>query len=114
MKYIISESKISDIFSKYMETAHPEFNRLSINRSMSEFDEGYTMKFFEKGRNTNTLFTYAVDNTDEESFPMLVVHVSRFPDDVKKMFGNRYLKLFKEWFENEYNLPNVKNVYERI
>ena len=44
MKYIITESKMFDVFSKYIKKSHPEL--LSLTHNKKETDYGYYINYY--------------------------------------------------------------------
>ena len=110
MKYIITESKMFDVFSKYIEKSHPEL--LSLTRNRKETDDGYYIKYYDELGNHYSIFSYLSEEEDDDNFRLLIVK-SEFPSDIETMFGRKYLSFLKEWFESVYKLP-VDTIEERI
>lgn len=110
MKYIITESKMFDVFSKYIEKSHPEL--LSLTHNRKETDDGYYINYYDELGNYYSIFSYLSEEEDGDNFRLLIVK-SEFPSDIENMFGREYLSLLKEWFESVYKLP-VDTIEERI
>ncbi len=110
MKYIITESKMFDVFSKYIKKSHPEL--LSLTHYRKETDYGYYFNYYNELGNHYSLLHYLSEEEDGDNFRLLIVK-SEFPSDIETMFGRKYLSLLKEWFESVYKLP-VDTIEERI
>ena len=111
MKYIITESKMFDVFSKYIERVHPEL--LSLTHNRKETDYGYYINYYNELGNYRTILHYLSKEEDGDNFRLLIVKSSEFPSDIETMFGRKYLSFLKEWFESVYKLP-VNTIEERI
>ena len=62
MKYIITESKMIDVFSKYIEKSHPEL--LSLTRNRKETDDGYYINYYDELGNHYSIFSYLSEEED--------------------------------------------------
>jgi len=110
MKYIITESKMFDVFSKYIEKSHPEL--LSLTHYRKETDDGYYINYYNELGNHYSILSYLSEEEDGDNLRLLIVK-SEFPSDIETMFGRKYLSFLKEWFESVYKLP-VDTIEERI
>ena len=110
MKFIITESKMFYVFSKYIEKTHPEL--LSLTHKRIETDYGYYINYYDELGNYYTILSYLSEEYDDVNIRLLIVK-SEFPSDIENMFGRKYLSLLKEWFESVYKLP-VNTIDERI
>ena len=111
MKYVITENKMFNVFSKYIEKAHPELLLLTQNRKETEY--GYYITYYDELGNYYSIFHYLVEEDDDGNELRLLIVKSEFPSDIENMFGRKYLSLLKEWFESVYKLP-VDLIEERI
>jgi hypothetical protein len=111
MKYIITESKMFNVFSKYIEKSHPEL--LSLTHNQKKTDYGYYINYYNELGNYRTILHYLSEEEDGDNFRLLIVKSSEFPSDIETMFGRKYLSFLKEWFESVYKLP-VDTIEERI
>jgi hypothetical protein len=111
MKYVITENKMFNVFSKYIEKAHPELLLLTQNRK--EIEYGYYIAYYDELGNYYSIFHYLVEENDDGNELRLLIVKSEFPSDIENMFGRKYLSLLKEWFESVYKLP-VDLIEERI
>ena len=110
MKYIITESKMFDIFSKYIEKVHPEL--LSLTHNRKETDQGYYINYYNELGNYYSILSYLYEEEDGNNLRLLIVK-SEFPSEIENIFGRKYLSLLKKWFESVYELP-VDTIEERI
>lgn len=110
MKYIITESKMFDIFSKYIERVHPEL--LSLTHNRKETDYGYYINYYNELGNYYSILSYLYEEEDGNNLRLLIVK-SEFPSEIENIFGRKYLSLLKKWFESVYELP-VDTIEERI
>lgn len=110
MKYIITESKMFDIFSKYIEKVHPEL--LSLTHNRKETDYGYYINYYNELGNYYSILSYLYEEEDGNNLHLLIVK-SEFPSEIENIFGRKYLSLLKKWFESVYELP-VDTIEERI
>jgi hypothetical protein len=110
MKFVITESKMFYVFSKYIEKTHPEL--LSLTQNRKETDYGYYIAYYDELGNYYSIFHYLSEEYDDVNIRLLIVK-SEFPSDIENMFGRKYLSLLKEWFESVYKLP-VDLIEERI
>ena len=110
MKYIITESKMFDIFSKYIERSHPEL--LSLTHNRKETDYGYYINYYNELGNYYSILSYLYEEEDGNNLRLLIVK-SEFPSEIENIFGRKYLSLLKKWFESVYELP-VDTIEERI
>ena len=111
MKYVITENKMLNVFSKYIEKAHPGL--LTLTRRRTEIDYGYYLTYYDQLGNYYSIFEYLVEEDDNGGELRLLIVKSEFPSDIENMFGRKYLSLLKEWFESVYKLP-VDLIEERI
>ena len=65
MKYIITESKMFDVFSKYIEKSHPEL--LSLTRNRKETDDGYYINYYNELGNHYSIFSYLSEEEDDDN-----------------------------------------------
>ena len=111
MKYVITENKMLNVFSKYIEKSHPEL--LKLTRRRTEIDYGYYLTYYDQLGNHYSIFQYLVEEDDNGGELRLLIVKSEFPSEIENMFGRKYLSLLKEWFESVYKLP-VDLIEERI
>ena len=81
MKYIITESKMFDVFSKYIERVHPEL--LSLTHNRKETDDGYYINYYDELGNHYSIFSYL---SEEEDGDNEVKAISNEPDIVEFEF----------------------------
>ena len=113
MKYLITESKIPNIFSKYINNMYPKLLSLRYNMKYLSNSHGYYIVYYKDDRGFHsTIFSYLSEKEDGKHLRLLIIH-SGFPSEIKNIFGDKYLQLLKEWFESVYKLP-VDLIEERI
>ena len=113
MKYIITESKIQNIFSKYINNMYPKLLSLRYNVQYPSNSHGYNIVYYNDDLGFHsTIFAYLSEKEDGKHLRLLIIH-NGFPSEIKNIFGTKYLQLLKEWFESVYKLP-VDLIEERI
>jgi hypothetical protein len=120
MKFLITESKLQNLFNKYLRKEHPHLNNLNQVPLREEGEDeiyGYEfvdpdgiLMYFQHFMEPYN-YDYFHDGQELEGFPKLVPTL-KLMRELKGMFGDKSYDLFKNWFEETYKLP-VKEVERR-
>jgi len=120
MKFLITESKLQNLFNKYLRKEHPHLDKLNQVPLREEGEDeiyGYEfvdpdgiLMYFQHFMEPYN-YDYLYDEQELEGFPKLVPTL-KLMRELKGMFGDQSYGLFKNWFEETYKLP-VKEVERR-
>ena len=126
MKYIITESKLNSAIYEYIDNLF--HNGYEIKMEVAEDEDGnpieYAYDFVQDNGGYGFLFTWTgkeyyetEGREDVTSFgkrwidyaPVIEIAEDEIIDQLKGMFGEMWVPIFKQWFTNTFSLP-VKTV----
>jgi hypothetical protein len=120
MKFLITESKLQNIFNNYLKKEHPHLaylNQAPFRKTDNDEIYGYEFvnpegiwMYFQYFMEPYD-YDYLYDEQELEGFPKLVP-ILKLMRELKGMFGDQSYDLLKNWFEETYKLP-VKEVERR-
>jgi hypothetical protein len=120
MKVIISENRVNQIIRKYLdESFYPDYGWNENTRHGSyqeDVDRFGDIVFFINDQDSYIYYGCNANGGPEDEFfagyghlnhykcPLLLIY-PRVSEQLTSLFGNRWLPVFKEWFEENTKLP---------